>query len=117
MSLRNPDPQPDTYLFVDVATVDEVRPGDRIFVDTDLQTIVLFNIDDEFYAIEDACSHDQGPLGDGEVSDHEIHCPRHGASFDVRTGKVLSLPAISNIKAFPVRVVGNVIQLGLSEES
>ncbi len=116
MSLHHPDPQPDTYHFVDVASIEEVRPGDRIFVDTDFQTIVLFNIDGEFYAIEDACSHDQGPLGDGEVNDHEIHCPRHGASFDVRTGKVLSLPAITNIQAFPVRVVDGMIQLGLPEE-
>jgi 3-phenylpropionate/trans-cinnamate dioxygenase ferredoxin component len=110
-------PQSERYTFIDVTAVDDIKPGERIFIEADDQTIVLFNIAGNFFAIEDVCSHDQGPLGDGEINDHEIHCPRHGASFDVRTGKVISLPAVSNIPIFPVRIIDGVIQLGLPEES
>jgi len=104
------------YYYVDVTAVDDLKTGERIFVETDSQTIVVFNIGGDFFAIEDVCSHDQGPLGDGEVCDHEIHCPRHGASFDVRTGRVLSLPAITDIQNYPVRVANGMIQLGLPAE-
>jgi 3-phenylpropionate/trans-cinnamate dioxygenase ferredoxin component len=106
----------DGFSYVDVVGVEELKPGERIFVETDFETIVVFNITGELFAIEDVCSHDQGPLGDGEVSDHEIHCPRHGASFDVRTGHVLSLPAITDIHTFPVRVNQGMIQLGIPLE-
>ena len=67
----------------------------------------------EFYAIADLCSHDDGPLGDGDLEDHEIICPRHGARFDVRTGKVLSLPAVEDISAYPVRCIDGKIEVGV----
>ncbi len=116
MSILSHDSPAGQFDYVDIAAADEVKQGERIFVDTGSQTIVVLNINGEFFAIEDVCSHDQGPLGDGEVSDHEIHCPRHGASFDIRSGNVLSLPAIENIQAFPVRVANGMIQLGLPSE-
>jgi 3-phenylpropionate/trans-cinnamate dioxygenase ferredoxin subunit len=99
--------------FVEVAAAEELPNGERLFVEIDATPIVLFNIGDQLFAIGDVCSHDDGPLGDGELSDHEISCPRHGASFDVRSGKVLSLPAIIDIPAYPVRVVNGQIQIGL----
>lgn len=116
MSLSGNASVSDRFTFVDVATIEDLKPGERIFVDTETQTIVIFNIAGEFFAIDDVCSHDQGPLGDGEVSNHEIHCPRHGASFDIRTGKVLSMPAITDIQAYPVRVTNGIVQLGLPVE-
>ena len=117
MSLSGNASVSDRFTFVDVAAVEDLKPGERIFVDTETQTIVVFNIAGEFFAIDDVCSHDQGPLGDGEVSNHEIHCPRHGASFDIRTGKVLSMPANTDIQAYPVRVTNGIIQLGLPVEN
>ncbi len=56
--------------------------------------IVVFNIAGQFFAIGDVCTHDDGPLGDGELEGYEIVCPRHGAHFDVRTGKAIRLPAV-----------------------
>jgi 3-phenylpropionate/trans-cinnamate dioxygenase ferredoxin subunit len=85
-------------------------------VDIDGNLIVVFNIAGEFWAIADVCSHDDGPLGEGELDGYEISCPRHGAEFDVRTGKVHSLPAIVDIPAYPVRVVDGEVEIGLPVE-
>lgn len=99
--------------FVDVVLVDELPNGERLFVEIDELPIVVFNIGGNIYAIGDVCSHDDGPLGDGEIEGFEVTCPRHGASFDVRTGKVLSLPAIVDIPAYPTRVVDGQVQIGI----
>ena len=99
--------------FVDIVPVDELPNGERLFVEVDELPIVVFNIAGNYYAIGDVCSHDEGPLGDGEIDGFEINCPRHGASFDVRTGKVLSLPAIVDIPAYPTRVVDGQVQIGI----
>ena len=102
--------------FIEIASVDELEIGERLFVEIDDLAIVLFNVGGEYYAIGDVCSHDDGPLGDGEVEDHSISCPRHGAEFDIRTGKVLSLPAVIDIPAYPVRVVSGQIQIGFPKD-
>jgi 3-phenylpropionate/trans-cinnamate dioxygenase ferredoxin subunit len=102
--------------FIAIAPADELPNGQRLFVDIDEDKLVIFNIAGSYYAIADVCSHDDGPVGDGELNGYEITCPRHGAVFDVRTGRVLSLPAIVDIPAYPVRVVDGQIQLGLPVE-
>ena len=99
--------------FVGVAQASELPNGERLFLEIDEQSIVVFNIGGQYYAIADLCSHDDGPLGDGEISGMEVICPRHGARFDLRTGKVLSLPAIVDIPAYPVRVQNGEVQIGL----
>lgn len=103
--------------FVSIGPVEDLPSGERLFVEIDNYNIVIFNIAGEYYAIGDVCSHDDGPVGDGELNGFEIACPRHGASFDIRNGKVLSLPAIVDIPAYPVRVVDGEIQLGVPAES
>jgi 3-phenylpropionate/trans-cinnamate dioxygenase ferredoxin component len=65
------------------------------------------------FALGDVCSHDNGPVGDGEIEDEQIICPRHGARFDIRTGKVKSLPALLDIPSYPVRVELGMIQIGI----
>jgi len=102
--------------FVGVAQASDLPNGERLFLEIDDQPIVIFNIAGTYYAIADLCSHDDGPLGDGELDGLEVICPRHGARFDLRTGKVLSLPAIVDIPAYPVRVVDGEIQIGLPTE-
>jgi 3-phenylpropionate/trans-cinnamate dioxygenase ferredoxin subunit len=99
--------------FIDIAAIDELEEGERLFVDVDEMPIVLFNIGGYVFAIKDVCSHDDGPLGEGDLDGYKIICPRHGAAFDVRTGKVLSLPAIVDIPAFPIKIEGGRILVGL----
>jgi 3-phenylpropionate/trans-cinnamate dioxygenase ferredoxin subunit len=99
--------------YIVIAPQEELADGERLFLEIDSTSIVLFNIAGQLFAIADVCSHDDGPLGDGDINDMEIICPRHGATFDVRTGKVLSLPAIVDIPAYPVRIVDGQIQVGL----
>lgn len=106
----------DRLEFVTVCSVEELGNGERIIVDIDGEPIAVFNIAGEYFAIKDVCSHDDGPVAEGELRDHEIECPRHGARFDIRTGKALSLPAVVDIPAYPVRVVDGEIQVGLPVE-
>ena len=103
--------------FIPVATVDELGNGERILFDIGGESIALFNIAGEYFAIADLCSHDDGPVAEGDLQDHEIECPRHGARFDVRTGEARSLPAVIDIPAYPVRVNGNEILVGLPKEN
>lgn len=102
--------------YIVVGTVEEVKNGQRLFVEVDGKPIVILNLAGHYYAIADVCSHDDGPVGEGELEGFEIICPRHGARFDVRTGKVLALPAFVDIPAYPVRIVGDQIELGLPFE-
>ncbi|OGT27809.1 MAG: biphenyl 2,3-dioxygenase [Gammaproteobacteria bacterium RBG_16_66_13] len=102
--------------FVTVANVSELPNGQRLLLDVGGDPIAVFNIAGRYFAIGDVCSHDDGPVGEGAVTDTEIECPRHGARFDLATGKVLSLPAVIDIPAYPVRVVGDEVQVGFPIE-
>jgi 3-phenylpropionate/trans-cinnamate dioxygenase ferredoxin subunit len=99
--------------FFEIASVAELPEGERLFIEAAGRSIVIFNLAGNFYAIGDVCSHDNGPVGDGEIEEHEIICPRHGARFDIRTGKATSLPAVVDIPSYPVRVIGDMIEIGL----
>ena len=105
--------EPEACEFVAIAPVEELGNGERLFVQIDEQPIVVFNIGGQIFAIADVCSHDDGQLGDGELEGYEVNCPRHGATFDVRNGRVLSLPAIVDIPAYPTRIVDGQIEIGL----
>lgn len=108
--------EPERLEFVTVAATEELPPGKRIFVDVDGERIVVFNVAGRYYAIRDACSHDGGPVGEGEVRGLEIECPRHGARFSLESGRALTLPAVVDIPAYPVRVVDGEVQVGLPIE-
>jgi 3-phenylpropionate/trans-cinnamate dioxygenase ferredoxin subunit len=104
----------DQLEYIAVAEESELPNGERLFLEIDDITLVVFNIAGKYFAIGDVCSHDDGPIGEGEFEDeYEIACPRHGARFDVRSGEVMSLPAIVDIPAYPVRVVDGQIEVGL----
>ena len=102
--------------FVDIAPASELPSGERLFLEIAGKAIVIFNIADQLFAIGDVCTHDDGPLGDGDLEGYNIVCPRHGAEFDVRTGKVMQMPAVVDIPAYPVRVVDGMIQVGVPKE-
>jgi len=101
--------------WVDVTPQSELPPGSRKVVSTEIGPIVVFNLDGEYYAIADVCTHDGGELASGRREDDQIICPRHGARFCIRTGKVLSPPAYEDVEAFPVRIENSVIQVDISD--
>lgn len=103
----------DKLEFIQVGSVDELIDGGRLFIEVDEQPIVVLRIANQYYAIGDVCSHDEGPVGEGAIEGFEIICPRHGARFDIRSGKALALPAFVDIPAFPVRIVDGQIEIGL----
>jgi 3-phenylpropionate/trans-cinnamate dioxygenase ferredoxin subunit len=99
--------------FVAIAPLDQLPVGERMFVDVGERQIVILNLAGNLYALGDVCSHDNGPVGDGEIENNEIICPRHGARFDVRTGQTMGLPALVDIPAYPVRIRDGMIEIGL----
>ena len=90
-----------------VAKLSEIRPGKMKIVAVDGIGIALCNVEGQLYAIEDVCTHDDGPLGEGTLEGKEVECPRHGARFDVRTGAVTRMPAVAPVRTFPVKVEGD----------
>lgn len=97
--------------WLDVAAAAELLPGTCRIVDADGTRIAVFNVEGEFYAIEDVCTHDGGDLAGGCVEGDVVVCPRHGARFSVRTGEALSAPAYEPTAVFPVRIEGGVVQV------
>lgn len=99
--------------FITIATVDELPVGgEPIVVDINRHWVAVYNIDGQYYAIEDRCTHDDGPLAEGEVTGCVVKCPRHGARFDITTGKALSGPAgIVDVPTYVVRIVDEQVQV------
>ena len=94
-----------------VATLDEIPEGGRKSVVFDERAVLVFRIGNDVFAVEDVCSHDGQPLTDGLLTGTAIECPRHGARFDVRTGRPLCMPAVEPIATFEVTLQGNDICL------
>ena len=98
---------------VEVCPLDELPPGSMKLVPAGSITVGVFNCGGALYAIEDRCSHDDGPLAEGDW-DHDactVVCPRHGSQFDLATGRPLSLPAYVPVETFPVRVEDGVVKI------
>ena len=98
---------------IDICTVSELPPGERKLVEWEDLEIGVFNCGGEYFAIEDRCSHDDGPLAHGELDDERctVECPRHGSLFDLRSGKPKTLPAYEPVETFPVRVEDDTVKL------
>lgn len=94
-----------------VARTEAFPPGSSRMIEVEGARIAVFNVDGNYYAIEDLCTHDNGDLAGGEVKGCEIVCPRHGARFDLRTGAVTAPPAYEPVAVFPVRVVDGWIEV------
>jgi 3-phenylpropionate/trans-cinnamate dioxygenase ferredoxin component len=97
--------------FVKVASTNEIAPGQARLVNIKGKEIALFNIEGTFFALENACTHEEGPLAEGDIEGHEVTCPWHGARFDVRTGAVLGPPAYEDVARYNLRVTGTDIEV------
>lgn len=102
--------------FLEIGPASELPNGERLFIEVEGKSIVIFNIAGQFFAIADICTHDDGPLGDGDLEGYNIVCPRHGGEFDVRTGKAVQLPVVVDVPAYPVKVVDGIIQIGIPKQ-
>ncbi len=98
-----------------VANLEDLPPGGKKVVDVDGRAVALFHLDGAFYAIDDICTHDGGPLAEGELIGCEIQCPRHGARFDVKTGRPLCMPAIEPVTTHRVERRGDLLYVILEE--
>lgn len=103
---------PDSLDYIEICSIVELSEGEKLFLEVDDRQIVLFRINGDYFAVDDICSHDDGPLGEGDLEGYNIICPRHGARFDIRNGKAVSLPAVIDIRAYPVRIRNNNIEIG-----
>ena len=90
-----------------VAAVSDIPVGEVRVVQCGPRSLAISNVDGTIYAIDNRCTHDGGPLGEGRLRNGRILCPRHGAAFDAKTGRVLSLPAVRNVQAYEVTVDGD----------
>ena len=97
--------------WVDVGPQAAIASGELAVVEIEDLQVAVFNVEGEFYAIEDLCSHDYACLSDGEFEGCEVVCPIHGARFDVRTGEALTPPAYEPVPTFPVRIEAGVVQV------
>jgi 3-phenylpropionate/trans-cinnamate dioxygenase ferredoxin subunit len=98
---------------VNVCRAEELGPGESRIVEIEGRKVGVFNAGGELYAVEDRCSHDDGPLAEGPFDPERktVECPRHGSLFDLTTGRPKTLPAYLPVDTFPVRVEDGVIKL------
>jgi metal-sulfur cluster biosynthetic enzyme/nitrite reductase/ring-hydroxylating ferredoxin subunit len=103
--------------FFRVADVADIPDPGKTLVEVEGEMVALFHVDGAFYALDDVCTHDGGPLADGELRDHKISCPRHGAKFDIRTGAALTMPAVRATRAHDVKVEGHGVWVRLRDDA
>ena len=102
--------------WVDVGRVEAISTGKPVHIEIDGTGIAVFRLEQKFYAIEDVCTHDGGPLAEGELEGSVIQCPRHGARFDVKTGKALCFPAFEPVTVHRVEIRGQDVFVSLHDE-
>jgi 3-phenylpropionate/trans-cinnamate dioxygenase ferredoxin subunit len=100
--------------FVAVARASEISPGTVRVVEVDGRSLCVgLTEDGEWGAIDNVCTHDGGVLGEGELDDQAVECPRHGGRFDLFTGRVLALPPVVPVTAYATRVEGDEVLVDL----
>ena len=101
--------------FVSVAKTSDIAPGEVAVVEAEGRSLCVGHCaDDTWGAIDNVCTHDGGVLGEGELEECLVECPRHGARFDLLTGEVRALPAVFPVNAYPVRIVDGCVEVDLS---
>lgn len=101
-------------MWVEVLREEQVADGGGVRVDVGEHRIAVFRDGETLYATGDRCSHAEASLSEGDVFDGEVECPRHGATFDLASGKARSLPATKPIPTYPVRTRDGVVEIEVS---
>ena len=102
--------------FVAVCKPSDVPDPGRAVFEIDGRFVVVIHLDGQWYCLDDRCTHDGGPLGDGQIEGFQIICPRHGARFDVRTGQAMTMPAVRATTAHEVRVEAGEVRVRLVDD-
>ena len=103
--------------FTQVASLDELTDGGKTLVEVDDRLVVLFRVGEDVFCLDDVCTHDGGPLGEGVLTDDGcIACPRHGAKFEIRTGKALTMPATEDTIRHDVKIERGAVFVALNED-
>ena len=103
--------------FERVASVSDIPDPGKMVVEVDDRMVVLLHVSGKYYCIDDICTHDGGPLSDGELDGIHIACPRHGAKFDVCSGKALTMPATEDTLVHEVKVDGQDVLIRLNVDA
>jgi 3-phenylpropionate/trans-cinnamate dioxygenase ferredoxin component len=98
-------------MWIPVASVSTIASGDYAQTEVDGVIVAVFNVDGNFYAIEDQCTHDGGGLAGGAIEHCQIICPRHGARFALQTGEALTPPAYEPVRTYQVRINDGVVEV------
>jgi metal-sulfur cluster biosynthetic enzyme/nitrite reductase/ring-hydroxylating ferredoxin subunit len=101
--------------FVRVAKTTDLPDPGKVLAEVDDRIVVVLKVSGEFFCLDDVCTHDGGPLSEGRLDDHTIACPRHGAKFDVRTGKALTMPATEDTACHEVQIRGDEVWVRINE--
>ena len=101
--------------FVRVAKVADIPEGDKSIVQIEDRLVGIFHVEGKFYALDDTCTHDDGPLAEGPLEGYQIICPRHGARFDIRDGRALTMPATRATATHETKVENGEVFVKLSE--
>lgn len=102
--------------WVDTAAAADVADGEVKTFTVEAHRIAVARALGQLYAVQDLCSHDDGPLGDGDLEEYAVVCPRHGAKFDVRTGAVVAMPAVAPIETYPVMEKDGRIHIAIKDD-
>ena len=92
-----------------VARTSDLGPGELMYVEVGSDPVVLVNVEGEYFALNDICTHQDASLSDGEIIGDELECPLHGGAFDIRTGMPASFPVVVPVETYQVRVDGEII--------
>ncbi|MDQ3044608.1 MAG: non-heme iron oxygenase ferredoxin subunit [Chloroflexota bacterium] len=102
-----------TGIFTTVARIDDLQPGEMMYVEAGNTPVCLINLNGEYHAINDTCTHQEASLSDGTIDGDEIECPLHGGVFCIRTGEPIAFPVVTPVEVYQVRVVGDEVQIAV----
>jgi len=106
---------PEIHLaFETVAKIRDISPGEMMYVEVGDEPVCLINVDGEYHALNDACTHEGASLAGGTVEGDEIECPLHGGAFAIRTGEATAMPCVVAVEKYRVRLVGDEVQVAVS---